>query len=88
MYRKALKDVVKDLERTNDLLEVNKYLNEGCERNDFLNIINELLNQLSEEKSMVQEMNCKMKKLKAELNKKKKIENTINSLLNENIEII
>lgn len=88
MYRKVLKDVVSDLERTNDLLEVKKYLNTECDRNDFLNIINELLNQLSEEKAEVQDMNCKIKKLKSELNRKCKIVNNINSFLNEDIEII
>ena len=49
MYRKVLKDVIKDLERTNDLIEVSNYL-KSCDKNEFLNIINELLNQLSEEK--------------------------------------
>ena len=88
MYRKVLKDVVSDLERTNDLLEVKKYLNTECDRNDFLNIINELLNQLSEEKAAVQDMNCKIKKLKSELNRKCQIVNNINSFLNEDIEII
>lgn len=89
MYRKVLKEVIKDLEKTDDLIDVSKYLNESCTRSDFLNIINELLNQLSEEKATVQNMNCKMKKLKAELNKtNKKINQIKSSLAEENIEII
>ncbi len=89
MYRKALKEVIKDLENTVDLLEVNEYLNEKCTRQDFLNIINELLNQLSEEKATVQNVNCKLKKLTSELNKKNnKINQIKKSFVNDELDII
>ena len=76
MYRKVLKDVIKDLERTNDLIEVSDYL-KSCDKNEFLNIINELLNQLSEENNR---MKKKIKELTAE---KEKIKNLLSSVQNE-----
>lgn len=88
MYREALKVVIKDLEATNDLLELNEYLNQKCERNDFLNIINELLNELSEEKCLVKDMSRKINSLKDEISRKNRIINKIKNISNENIEII
>ena len=79
MYRKVLKDVIKDLERTNDLIEVSDYL-KSCYKNEFLNIINELLNQLSEEKIENNRMKKKIKELTAE---KEKIKNLLSSVQNE-----
>lgn len=79
MYRKVLKDVIKDLERTNDLIEVSEYL-KACNKNEFLNIINELLNQLSEEKIENNKMKKKIKELTSE---KEKIKDLLNSVQNE-----
>lgn len=79
MYRKVLKDVIKDLERTNDLIEVSEYL-KACNKNEFLNIINELLNQLSEEKIENNRMKKKIKELTSE---KEKIKDLLNSVQNE-----
>lgn len=79
MYRKVLKDVIKDLERTNDLIEVSEYL-KACNKNEFLNIINELLNQLSEEKNENNRMKKKIKELTSE---KEKIKDLLNSVQNE-----
>lgn len=79
MYRKVLKDVIKDLERTNDLIEVSEYL-KACNKNEFLNIINELLNQLSEEKI---ENNMMKKKIKELTSEKEKIKDLLNSVQNE-----
>lgn len=79
MYRKVLKDVIKDLERTNDLIEVSDYL-KSCDKNEFLNIINELLNQLSEEKIENNRMKKKIKELTSE---KEKIKNLLSSVQNE-----
>ena len=79
MYRKVLKDVIKDLERTNDLIEMSEYL-KACNKNEFLNIINELLNQLSEEKNENNRMKKKIKELTSE---KEKIKDLLNSVQNE-----
>lgn len=79
MYRKVLKDVIKDLERTNDLIEVSEYL-KSRDKNEFLNIINELLNQLSEEKIENNRMKKKIKELTSE---KEKIKDLLNSVQNE-----
>lgn len=72
MYRKVLKDVIKDLERTNDLIEVSEYL-KSCDKN-------ELLNQLSEEKIENNRMKKKIKELTSE---KEKIKDLLNSVQNE-----
>lgn len=89
MYRKALKQVVEDLKHTMDLTGVKSILNEQCSYCDFVNIVNELLNQLSEEHAIVMNMTHKNKKLVKELTKKEKIINKIrNSISEDNIEII
>lgn len=89
MYRVAIKKLVNDLKNTTDLSEVKCILNEHCSYSDFINIVNELLNQLSEEHATAMNEIHRNKTLKNELNKKNIIINRIKKTINEdNIEVI
>lgn len=81
MYRKTLKEVIRDLKDTNDLIEVSNYLNNNCDRLTFLNIINELLNNLSEEETENKNLVKKIRSLNSDIYQKNNVINKIIKVL-------
>lgn len=89
MYRLVVKKVVENLKKTTDLSEVKSILNEHCSYSDFVNIVNELLNQLSEEHATAMNMIHKNRILKNEIKQKDIVIDKIKkTIAEENIEVI